>query len=250
LANASLDLAFHDKLRKDSDYIKKFWVGLMDGVGSIQVNHWRKTNLQYRLVIKLKYDENNVSMFNKIKESIGGKVVISKAKEYKYIVWVVDDRKKILNIIDVFNKYPPITFRLNAQLLFMKNCLVNNNIDMYFEKRKDKYISENIWNPKLNCDYFNEWLSGFIEAEGCFCIRQNKNHSFSISQKNENVLVEYIKKYFEIQTKVRNVGKDVWLLETYRKSTLLNVIKHCDNYPLLGQKMVSFDKFIKEIFKL
>jgi len=39
LANASIDIAFHDKLKKDLDYIKKFWVGLMDGNGSIQVNH-------------------------------------------------------------------------------------------------------------------------------------------------------------------------------------------------------------------
>jgi len=40
LANASLDIAFHDKIKKDTEYIKKFWVGLMDGDGSVQVNHW------------------------------------------------------------------------------------------------------------------------------------------------------------------------------------------------------------------
>lgn len=61
LANASLDIAFHDTVSidfystvalllaarpeknedsKESDeYIKMFWVGLMDGDGSIQVNH-------------------------------------------------------------------------------------------------------------------------------------------------------------------------------------------------------------------
>lgn len=61
LANASLDIAFHDtvvagscnmgalllpaiennddsKVSED-EYIKMFWVGLMDGDGSIQVNH-------------------------------------------------------------------------------------------------------------------------------------------------------------------------------------------------------------------
>ena len=92
LANASLDIAFHDKnfvilsdifllnllvfaiskLNKNihfkdkdilnnfkvfefnyNEYIKMFWVGLMDGDGSIQVNHWREKSLQYRLVIKL-----------------------------------------------------------------------------------------------------------------------------------------------------------------------------------------------------
>ena len=48
LANAPIDLTLHDKKFKDSDYILKFWVGLMDGDGSIQVNHWKKKNLQFR----------------------------------------------------------------------------------------------------------------------------------------------------------------------------------------------------------
>jgi hypothetical protein len=58
LANASLDVALHDKFSKalacllplvsghnnfqrdkNSEYIKAFFVGLMDGDGSIQVNH-------------------------------------------------------------------------------------------------------------------------------------------------------------------------------------------------------------------
>ncbi len=55
IANASIDLTLHDKNKAaqaaDKDYISKFWVGLMDGDGSIQVNHWRKKSLQYRLVI-------------------------------------------------------------------------------------------------------------------------------------------------------------------------------------------------------
>jgi len=51
LSNASLDIALHDRIKKDPDYVHKYWVGLMDGDGSIQVNHWRYKNLQYRLVI-------------------------------------------------------------------------------------------------------------------------------------------------------------------------------------------------------
>lgn len=38
LSNAGLDAVVHDR-RLSSNYIKKFWVGLMDGDGSIQVNH-------------------------------------------------------------------------------------------------------------------------------------------------------------------------------------------------------------------
>ena len=40
-----------DSKKSDNEYIKMFWVGLMDGDGSIQVNHWRKQSLQYRLVL-------------------------------------------------------------------------------------------------------------------------------------------------------------------------------------------------------
>lgn len=58
LANAGIDIALHDKksnknsqicdsFMSNKSYLKKFWVGLMDGDGSIQVNHWRKQNLQY-----------------------------------------------------------------------------------------------------------------------------------------------------------------------------------------------------------
>jgi cytochrome c oxidase subunit 1 len=100
LANASLDIAFHDKhflvlscnlvcshivinkssekIKIDTEYIKMFWVGLMDGDGSIQVNQWRMKYLQYRLVIKLKYNIYNENMLIKIAKHIKGTVRITK----------------------------------------------------------------------------------------------------------------------------------------------------------------------------
>ncbi len=66
-----------------NEQIKVFWVGLMDGDGSIQTNHWRKKCLQYRMVIKLLYNRENLCMLQKISSVIGGKVkpVISKKKK-------------------------------------------------------------------------------------------------------------------------------------------------------------------------
>jgi hypothetical protein len=52
-------------------------VGLMDGDGSIQVNHWRMRNLQYRLVIKLKYTDLNKSMLIEIAKCLQGTVRIN-----------------------------------------------------------------------------------------------------------------------------------------------------------------------------
>ena len=100
LANASLDIAMHDKLKKDPHFILKFWVGLMDGDGSIQVNHWRRKSLQYRLVIKLKYCLENILMLNLIASNIGGSV--KTVENNKFVIWVVNDTKKIKHIILVF----------------------------------------------------------------------------------------------------------------------------------------------------
>lgn len=58
------------KKKDKEEYYKKFWVGLMDGDGSIQVNHWRKKHLQFRFVIKLKNTPANVQMLTSLKNRL------------------------------------------------------------------------------------------------------------------------------------------------------------------------------------
>ena len=100
LSNASLDVALHDTFLIDSysltsfitlstiiknedskisydEYIKMFWVGLMDGDGSIQVNHWRNNSLQFRVIIKLSNIKSNYNMLIEIAKVIGGSVRIT-----------------------------------------------------------------------------------------------------------------------------------------------------------------------------
>jgi len=97
LANASLDIAFHDKHLflffisnivlyntinnrekicykiYNNDYIEKFWVGLMDGNGDIQINIQKKKILEYRLIIKLNSLKSNYNMLINIVKTIGRK---------------------------------------------------------------------------------------------------------------------------------------------------------------------------------
>lgn len=278
LANASLDIAFHDKRKFINDllyksycieYIKKYWVGLMDGDGSIQVNHWKHKNLQFRLVIKLKYNENNFNMIKLIINYIGGNInIINKNKIPEFIIWVVNDKKQIYKYIEIFKEYPLLTSRKQAQLNFLLKCLDNNDINWYFNNRNSKYNNIKLiqYDKKiklldqlrgsaagecrinnLSGYYFNEWLTGFIEAEGCFCIRQSNYHSFTIGQNNDLYLIEIIKNYFNIQTKIRLIKNKFYLIETYRKSTLLNIINHCNKYPLLGDKLISFKEFTRRV---
>jgi cytochrome c/quinol oxidase subunit I/LAGLIDADG DNA endonuclease family protein len=247
LANASLDLALHDRMKKDPHYIQKFWVGLMDGDGSIQVNHWRHKNLQYRLVIKLKYCVENLTMLSLIKTHIGGNVRV--IENNKFIIWVVNERKLIHKLINIFISYPPLTSRLRAQLAFMLECFQQNNVEWYLNARDRKYLNSNTDIVNTNCNYFKAWLSGFIEAEGSFSIRNvSNNHSFSIGQTNDKYIIDTIKNYFDIQNEVRKLKNKFWYIEVYSKLTVIKIINHCINYPLLGEKILSFTKF-KDLFK-
>jgi hypothetical protein len=99
LANASLDVAFHDnskkKLTKQDDYklnieyLKQFLVGLLEADGTITVGLKNIDGLlqtgRVRMVISLKRNEENIAMLNLIAEHIAGKVVLEHKKTYEYV---------------------------------------------------------------------------------------------------------------------------------------------------------------------
>jgi cytochrome c oxidase subunit 1 len=104
LANASLDIAFHDKLIynntekdikindikidnlsvEDKSYIEQFFVGLLEGDGTItsNLNSNKSNSIIVRIVISLKNTPENLVMLSKIKYVIGGRVVIERKKQY------------------------------------------------------------------------------------------------------------------------------------------------------------------------
>jgi uncharacterized protein (DUF433 family) len=233
-----------------NEYVKMFWVGLMDGDGSIQVNHWRGQSLQYRLIIKLSNLKSNYNMLIEIAKVVGGTVRITgKGAD---VIWVVNKKQEIEEIIKIYETYPPLTSKKICQLSFLKTCLTQTSVETYLSNRNLKYDKQlTIINSNINFkipSYFKGWLSGFIEAEGCFSIRKSNNHSFSIGQNDDLYLIEAIKQYFEVTNKVRNSYGKFYFLEIYKKKVLLKIITHCTNYPLLGEKLESLKKFSQKLF--
>jgi hypothetical protein len=209
-------------------------------------------------------------MLIKIAKVIGGSVRITgKGKD---VIWVVNSfggarlagllktcppqgarKETIKKIIQIFDTYPLLTSKKRCQLEFLKRCLLENSVDWYLSNRDSKYVNQL---AILNSDpfgfernsfalpnYFEGWLSGFVEAEGCFSTRKSNNHSFSIGQKDDLYLMNAIKQFLGATNTVRNLSRNFYFLEIYKKETLKKIINHFNNYPLLGEKAESFQKF-------
>lgn len=165
LSNASLDVAFHDKLinnetikdinfllpavqlglniittncnnkenieesffQTKNNYIEQFFVGLLEGNGTIttNINSSSKT-IRVRFVIALKNEINNQIMLNKIQSIIGGRVIIE--RQDKYVTWIASNKSDINKVLLVLSRYPLLTVRKQCQLEFAKNCLLYKDL--------------------------------------------------------------------------------------------------------------------------
>lgn len=234
------------------EQLVQYWVGLMDGDGSIQVNHWREKSLQYRLIIKLLYTEANVHMLQLLTKAVGGSVRIDKDKQGTalFVKWVVNDTERAKQLLKVFERYPPQTTRLQLQIKFLLECLEHNSVIKYLETRGKKYDTMQQERLRTKTSEISDvWLAGFTEAEGCFSYRTGqKIVGFSISQKNDRHLIEAIREKLGIVGSiVREQSKDQWTIETLSQFTVKGIISYYTRVPLLGEKRVSLELAKKRI---
>jgi len=273
LANASLDIAFHDnsknKLTKEDDYkvnieyLKQFFVGLLEADGTITVGLKNIAGLlqtgRVRMVIALKRNEENIAMLNLIAKHIAGKVVLEHKKTYEYVTWSAQSKQDLIKVFDILKTYPFLTSRKQAQLIFALDMLENKyTYSQFLELRNKKYEYKLQILAKLSKEnlpiYFPGWLSGFIEGEGNFSLvfndkNQLRKSAFTIGQNDELHVLIWIKTYLNGDTKIiRDKPKkggnfNYYRLHLYNVHTRKAIFNHFNSYPLLGYKAVSYNKF-------
>jgi hypothetical protein len=261
LANASLDVALHDTaiplvcllLLCKQEKLGAFTVGLLDGEGSIQVNHWRRKSLQFRVTVKLADKIGNESMLKEMARHFGGYVRRFTVAGSSFVHWVVNSQQDIQDrILPLFDAYPPLTAVKRVQLAFLRECLVNRSIEDYLATRNNKAAAVREASARLARElnaptspsqqegiegqpigsivseaqnwavppYFGDWLGGFIEAEGTFTSK-----AFSIAQNNDYALLELIRDYFQdCGPQGERLGGGVWpenLRGPYKKKVVI-----------------------------
>lgn len=282
LANASLDVALHDTQNINQiligtlitqrplcykpsilsrQQLDAFVVGLIDGDGSLQVNHWRHKILQFRLVVKLSDKPMNYEMLCAIASTYGGNV--RRVVKGGYVIWTVNDKKTFTRtVLPLFDKCPPLTSRMHLQLQFFLLFFKDPNIDLYFKLRNSKYIDRDKISPLLFFNnkkqekdsapsYFSDWLGGFIESEGCFSNGSSGTSTFSIAQNHDHYLIEAIRDFYDVNhLKIhKSIGKvSGYTLYKIHIGSLIGVsrvVNHC--MPLLqGYKYLQLVEFINK----
>jgi hypothetical protein len=239
------------------NYIEKFFVGLLEGDGYIYIAKYKGNKSHGIFGISLKYLPENEKMLIKISEVIGGVINYEKKKGVIIAVkWAASSKKDVNNCLKILSKYPLLTSRIICQFNHFKNCIEHNEWEYHQQTRDNKYEKQDdiiIYN-KDNFQipsYFGPWLSGFIEAEGCF---RTNTKSLYICLNNDWYILNGIKLYFSSHHKI-GLHKDIRKPETtkhYRlsisgKDCLNNIINHLYNNPLLGNKAVIYQKWLKII---
>lgn len=213
--------------------------------------------MQFRLVIKLKATTANREMLQLISGTVGGRCVEGSTG---FILWVENSRERIAGLLVIFEQYPPLTARTQLQLQFFREMFSLSQSPMpraeqlqnYFSAREKKYAQHPALPARAPANlvarpYFCAWLSGFIEAGGCFSVRAcNTVASFSIGQKYEPTLLLEIQEYFRTNATVRprHGAEGFYYLETCSLASLLRVVEHVQCYPLLGEKRTSFARVV------
>ena len=234
------------------NYIEQFFVGLLEGDGTITVDFINNCKKRVRIFIALKNLEDNRFMLNLIVKYVGGRVAIK--RNNRYVTWYATNRTDLAKIFAILAKYSLLSTRKQCQLDFAKD-FINSNLDiseLEFKKLRDEKYKNQKTMLDLNDKnfviptYFPAWLSGFIEAEGHFKLVKKANNTikssqFIIGQNYEKYLLKAILTYFnrennKIGFTLNKEGVTYYKIHVGGKDFRSLLDSHFNSYPLLGNK--------------
>lgn len=207
-----------------------WFIGFSEGDGAFL------TGKDKRLAFVLTQKETDI--LNHVHKTLG----IGRVRTYgKFSRYRVDDKKGILILIALFNG----NLVLNKRKVQVKRWLDTINVE---EKNNNVF-------PTLN----NSWLSGFIDAEGCFNVTLFKRKSmtlgyqvklrFMIDQKDSLDTMNFIKDQLNLFLTHRNLKKGaIGTMHRIESNSFVKVpliVEYINRFRLKTKKQYSFDKWVK-----
>jgi hypothetical protein len=163
-------------------------------------------------------------------------------------------------IVPIFERFPMISSK-HFQFENFKKCLCDLNLICASDLTKFELVSyKNQPNPSIKnilaTDYFDDWLVGFINGEGCFSVYKSTKDqslvcSFEIGQTvNGSNLCKAIRRKFKIRAKVyKNDETNHFYIKTSSVEGVKNVLYFLtkNDTKLKGYKNIQFVLWVKQL---
>jgi hypothetical protein len=254
------------------DLIFPYLVGLIEGDGWFTITKNGKY-LKYEFGIEMSI--RDIQLLYKLKKLLGvGTIdircknklnsskqsVLNNTTSSESAVFRIRNKTHLKNIvIPIFDKYPFLSNKKYDYIRFREelqsNTIYSKDLIMY--ERPMKPLNKSAFVDYTNTEYFQAWLIGFIEAEGCFSIYKptldsSKVASFEISQTNAHDLIEAIKTYLNLTPKIYLDKTNNSRLKVTSIRQIENIVKFIQKAPikLLGYKKLQYLLFIEELRKI
>jgi hypothetical protein len=173
-----------------------------------------------------------------IRQNLGfGKIYKCKDTYYRYIV---SNKNNLLHLINIFNQ---------GNLILSKTYI---KFQKWIEAYSIYYSESKILiKPQKNEINLNKaWLSGFIDAEGCFNASQRSGRTtyrmiFTLNQKGE---FEIFKQFQSLWGSIKIdllLRDDIVILNLDTLKSLKILIEYLKKFPLHSNKNIAFHKWLK-----
>lgn len=224
-----------------------YLAGLIEGDGSIIVPKTERSikgRLNYPS-IQISFDSRDLALALIIQKTLGFGS-ISKAKGVNAYRYTVNDYSGLLSLVNMLNG----NFRTIKINDF--NLLINY-LNYRFSHEKQNLICMDLDKTPLDK---NAWLSGFIDADGCFFVNINKSSiscSFSLVQAIEDKkgndkkeLMNKLATFLNIPLKLvdkKQYGKKQYVVKANTLESNLILCSYLNEYSLFSSKYLNFKDF-------
>lgn len=214
-------------------------IGFVEGDGSFIVSHGK-------VYFDLTQDLKDTALLYQIKNTLGfGKILTRQDKHRNVGVLYITGKENFIRLAHLFNGNLVTSYKKKQFATWLNVLNKQYNIQILLIKSNIK--------PVFN----NPWLSGFIDAEGCFAARvkhcrtsklgKNVLIDFSIGQKQPDVLLS-IRNLFciEKQTNIRfDSSWKGYVFHLSNKKRLIQLVKYLKQFPLKTKKYTDFNMWCK-----
>ena len=232
-----------------------FLVGLIDGDGYISITKTTKGFITIRLVICLSLED--ISSL----EYIFSVLKIGKIQIYRDIKNPIC--KLTINKTDLQEIIFPLLIHHNIFFLTesrraqfdLAMFILKNEIKHYNQISQFKEIPTIFELPKtaieyISLDFFKNWLVGFTNAEGSFCMKKNNDGCFQLKQRIHLQLFEAFKLIFNTKRKI-TIEMDRYIQFSVSSKTdiqtVINFFSFSGLHPLIGLKNIQYFKWLKSL---